>query len=175
MSGVDESRPDRNLDSGVVVTPACSPATTARQRKLHGADEIGATYGQTASVAAMRGWHLCVCHFPGLAVLTRGSNTVTCSTELAVDDNRANDKKTGTVTVIIVPFNAASPAPFALPTEFVLSGCRPNPVLDWTAVSYDLAASCHTRIEVYDIRGRLVRTLVDAAENAGRYRSWGSS
>ncbi len=43
----------------------------------------------------------------------------------------------------------------------------PNPFNPATAIRYELAAPGTVALRVYDVRGRLVRTLVDASQSAG--------
>ncbi len=52
----------------------------------------------------------------------------------------------------------------ALPTISIL----PNPCQSATMVSFDLPEARNIKAEVYDVDGRLVRTLIDSYENAGR-------
>jgi flagellar hook assembly protein FlgD len=46
----------------------------------------------------------------------------------------------------------------------------PNPFNPTTAISFALDASSHTTLDVYDVRGALVRTLVDGPQPAGAHR-----
>ncbi len=59
-----------------------------------------------------------------------------------------------------------------LPKAYSLAQNRPNPFNPATAISYsvpDQVATAHVAIRVYDIRGRLVRVLVNEVKSAGRY------
>jgi hypothetical protein len=58
----------------------------------------------------------------------------------------------------------------ALPRTFVLRPTTPNPFASETILSFDLPVACATEFRVYDVRGRLVRTLVDRALLAGRHQ-----
>jgi len=53
----------------------------------------------------------------------------------------------------------------ALPVDFVLHQCYPNPFNPVTTIRYEIAARAHVRLEVYDVGGRYVRTLVDEQQN----------
>jgi uncharacterized lipoprotein YddW (UPF0748 family) len=55
------------------------------------------------------------------------------------------------------------------PVRFELMANYPNPCNPSTVISYELASPGYTRLRVYDIVGREVRTLVDGAQSAGRY------
>ncbi|MBN1464309.1 T9SS type A sorting domain-containing protein, partial [candidate division KSB1 bacterium] len=58
----------------------------------------------------------------------------------------------------------------SVPTEFSLGQNYPNPFNPSTAIEYDLAAAGQVSIKIYDIRGRLVKVLVDMHQPAGRYK-----
>lgn len=56
-----------------------------------------------------------------------------------------------------------------LPEVTCLIGAQPNPLNPGTAIRYDLKGAGMVELLVYDARGRLVRTLVDEEQPAGRY------
>ena len=59
------------------------------------------------------------------------------------------------------------------PTEPSLSDAYPNPFNARTVIEFALTDGAHTRLEVFDSSGRLVRVLVDEELGAGLYRvSW---
>ena len=49
-------------------------------------------------------------------------------------------------------------------------GNFPNPVTDRTRIVYSTAGATRVRMQVFDIQGRLVRTLTDAPHGAGYRR-----
>jgi flagellar hook assembly protein FlgD len=51
----------------------------------------------------------------------------------------------------------------------VLEQNVPNPLNPTTMIAFMLDAASPSRLAVYDVQGRLVRTLVDAALPAGRH------
>ena len=59
----------------------------------------------------------------------------------------------------------------ALPRAFTLSRNAPNPFNPSTTISYSIAegTASHVSLKVYDLRGRLVTTLVDEVSEAGNY------
>jgi hypothetical protein len=57
-----------------------------------------------------------------------------------------------------------------LPKEFALSQNYPNPFNPTTAISFDLPKDEHVVLNIYNINGQLVRTLVNEKKNAGSYK-----
>jgi uncharacterized repeat protein (TIGR01451 family) len=53
--------------------------------------------------------------------------------------------------------------------SFALHPARPNPSKGRALLAFDLPVQGHARLSIYDVQGRLVRTLVDEALAAGRY------
>lgn len=63
--------------------------------------------------------------------------------------------------------------PGALPDECALQQNFPNPFNPSTTIEYSLASGANVRLEVYNILGQVVRTLVCGRQAAGVYRvSW---
>lgn len=58
-----------------------------------------------------------------------------------------------------------------IPTEFALEQNFPNPFNPTTEFHYALPAPQHVTVRIYDIRGRLVSTLIDMQLPAGRYKA----
>jgi hypothetical protein len=46
----------------------------------------------------------------------------------------------------------------------------PNPFNPQTAVRYDLAEKTHVKLQIFDVSGRLIRTLVDGVQKPESYR-----
>jgi hypothetical protein len=59
------------------------------------------------------------------------------------------------------------PSPGLVPAVNALGLNRPNPFNPETTIPYSLAQAGHVAIKVYDVRGRLVRTLLDSHLPAG--------
>jgi len=59
----------------------------------------------------------------------------------------------------------------ALPTRLSLSEARPNPARVASSVDFALAHAGHVTLDVVDLQGRHVRTLVDGERPAGSYRA----
>ena len=63
-----------------------------------------------------------------------------------------------------------APTPGTVPTTWALRGGRPNPFRDATRLAFDLPERASVRLVVYDVQGRLVKTVVNGAREAGSYR-----
>lgn len=57
----------------------------------------------------------------------------------------------------------------AEPSRFTLEQNFPNPFNPSTTITYKLEQPTHVRLEVYDIAGRLINTLIDQYQVGGRY------
>ncbi|MBN1562056.1 carbohydrate binding domain-containing protein, partial [candidate division KSB1 bacterium] len=62
-----------------------------------------------------------------------------------------------------VPSRGESPGRFALLPNY------PNPFNANTTISYHIPADGHVRLAIFDVRGRLVETIVDARQKAGQH------
>jgi len=61
----------------------------------------------------------------------------------------------------------------APPAATTLGRAWPNPFNPVTTIPFSLRAKGHARLRIYDVAGRLVRTLVDETRPAGVYEaSW---
>ncbi len=77
----------------------------------------------------------------------------------------------GPATALPVQVNGgASDAPLAAgPASFALGQNFPNPFARATSIAFSLPAPGDVDLRVYDVQGRLVRTLVQGARSAGRH------
>jgi len=55
-------------------------------------------------------------------------------------------------------------------TATALKGNYPNPFNPETTISYDLKDAAMVRLDVYNLKGQLVRSLVNEMQATGRYR-----
>ena len=62
-------------------------------------------------------------------------------------------------------------APVELPRAYAITAVAPNRFNPGTTVSFDLPWPCDVSVTVYDLRGRLVRTIWDGALEAGTHRA----
>tara|TARA_B110000116_G_C16336569_1_gene359141 strand:- start:136 stop:531 length:396 start_codon:yes stop_codon:yes gene_type:complete len=57
----------------------------------------------------------------------------------------------------------------SLPSKFNLYPNYPNPFNPTTKITYDLVNASDVKLEIYDLMGRKINTLVDQIQNAGHY------
>lgn len=92
--------PTGSLDSGTVVTPACSLYNYRSDVETYPVRmRIGASYDTAVTVTNHQPSTTVYVEFPQWTALTRGSIAVACSTELATDDIASNDAATTSLTV----------------------------------------------------------------------------
>jgi hypothetical protein len=78
------------------------------------------------------------------------------------------DEQGATLTVPV----SAEPAASGVPYTFALLGNYPNPFNPQTTILYSLEHPERVRIEVFDISGKRVMTLVDEQKTAGRHEAF---
>ena len=103
-------------------------------------------------------------------VLLQADGGTLPGTYMANLDIDSNDPGLATVSVPIdinVSDATATPLVAAVPTSFALHPTVPNPFRSATTIRYDVPRSGNVRLAIYDVSGRLVRTLRDGPEEAG--------
>ena len=58
-----------------------------------------------------------------------------------------------------------------VPTEFELAQNYPNPFRERTTIKYCVPEKMKIRLEVFDLKGNKVKTLVDESKEAGTYKT----
>jgi hypothetical protein len=57
----------------------------------------------------------------------------------------------------------------SMPTAFQMDAPYPNPARERTVIGYQLPAASRTKLDLYNINGQRVATLVDGTQSAGRH------
>jgi hypothetical protein len=79
----------------------------------------------------------------------------------------------GVSAVVGIPESGAGPGTGVRPIAFQVHPPAPNPLVGETTLAFDLPEARRVSARVYDVTGRLTRTLVDAPLPAGRHsRVW---
>ena len=146
----------QNIGSAVAATDADNHTLTY---SLGGTDadsfSIVSTSGQIQTKAA-------------LDFATKNSYTVTVT---AYDGNNGGDRITVTIRVRAALGLAPSLESSVSPENTVLLSNYPNPFNPETWIPYQLAKPAEVTLTIYDIRGRVVRTLILGNQPAGIYQS----
>jgi photosystem II stability/assembly factor-like uncharacterized protein len=87
---------------------------------------------------------------------------------------RPNSVRRDTTTFVITTNDPESPHQLVafgagLPAAFTVAPAAPNPVRDRSLIRYALPAAAHVRLEVFNLSGQRVATLVDGTQPAGEY------
>lgn len=84
-------------------------------------------------------------------------------------DGNAKSVKLGNIQIVekAVAKSTADVTAQGIPSEFALNQNYPNPFNPTTNINFSLPENVNVRLEVYDISGRLVKTLVSGQLNAG--------
>jgi trimeric autotransporter adhesin len=104
---------------------------------------------------------------PGAASSNPDWLTVIGSTLFFSADNGTNGTELWAVNGLPKQQGEAGEAP--LPTTVTLQQNYPNPFNPSTVISYSVPLDAQVRLSVFDIRGSLVRTLVDGVQTAGTH------
>lgn len=120
--------PTGTLDSGTVVTPACSLHNYRSNAETYAVRmRIGTSYDTTVTVTSHQPGQTVYVQFPQWTALARGNEAVSCSTELATDDIPSNDLAKTTVTVNVDDIAVSA---ILAPADTVGSGGRVVPAVE---------------------------------------------
>jgi endonuclease I len=97
------------------------------------------------------------------SALPTGSTSLTIKNQKSINGIMMNDT---TVSFIVNGTTATQPSPI-LPTTYSLGQNYPNPFNPVTVISYQVPATSHINLKVFDVLGREVVTLVNGQQSAG--------
>ncbi|MFH1011647.1 MAG: T9SS type A sorting domain-containing protein [bacterium] len=84
-----------------------------------------------------------------------------------------NDPTTANPAVVVLHGNLAGDSPpqrvHELPTQVSLDQNYPNPFNTTTVIRFYLPTAAHVKLEIFDVQGRRVATLIDTVQSAGRH------
>jgi hypothetical protein len=163
--------PSGILDSGATRVPACSVYNygSYTENVISVRMKIGTLYNQNWLIPTLAPGARAYLTFPTWTALERGNLAVSCSTELDADDNQANDKATGTVTVnvhdgaalgIVTPGSAIPPITVTPQARVGNVGTQREPV---TVVFKILGATPYTSNPISLAGGMPADTVLDFA------------
>jgi hypothetical protein len=128
---------------------------------------IGDDYTDTMTVTVAAG-ATDTLTFPGWVADSVGTFAVRCSTELAGDENPANDLAADSV--LVIAFTGINEER-GLTAMFRLGEILPNPTGGLTCIRYGLPAPAAVKLSVYSAAGMLVRTIALGVQNPGWYQT----
>jgi ELWxxDGT repeat protein len=123
---------------------------------IHGAEPW--VYALTSGVAMV----LDIC--PGATGSSPAGFTVSCPHVFFTADDGVHGQELWTMDCL-----STTAVPGGHPETFALSRNRPNPFSRATRIDFDLPRAARVSLRLYDVSGRLVRTLADGTLPAGRH------
>ncbi len=102
---------------------------------------------------------------PGTYSLTATNDNYTIYQQNEIE---ITDGDTTTVDIELIP-SVANPDEPELIKATILNSCYPNPFNTSTTVSYDIKSPVQTSLEIYNIKGQHIKTLVSEVKKTGRY------
>lgn len=74
-----------------------------------------------------------------------------------------------TAVVNAIAIISADPIPDGLPTEFAIANTYPNPFNSTLSIQYDVPTPAHVSLNVFDLTGRQIATLVNSVQSSGSH------
>jgi hypothetical protein len=124
-----------------------------------------AEYGRLGSQALSTEWEEFTFEF----TVTDEETVIRAPLHFSFAGNVGNAVYIDNVSVMAVPPVANEPG--GVPQEFALRQNYPNPFARSTTIGYDLVASAHVTLTVYNVLGQRVALLVDQPQEAGRHEA----
>jgi len=167
-TGIANSRPDTedlDLNGRLEETNSYFEATIDLADTAYVAVDVQRDYPGNPSVKPDNGWRLF--RIPVAAFVRYGTPEWS-----SIKHERIwIDGMTGPTNIQIGGIQLVPTPASELPVRARLNATHPNPFKESTTVDYDLAGDGIVRLAVYDIRGRLVKELVNGFQPAGSHRA----
>ncbi|MBM3332449.1 T9SS type A sorting domain-containing protein [candidate division WOR-3 bacterium] len=165
--------PADTVDTGAVITPRVVVQNFGTVTEtFHTLLTIGTGYTDTIAYTLDAGLTDTLT-FAAWTANPAGTFATRCSTELAGDENPANDAAADTF--VVYPLAGISEGR-SLPAAFNLDKVLPNPSSGRTSIRYGLPRPAAVKLSVYSAAGTLVRTLAAGNQNPGWYAAaWDGS
>jgi hypothetical protein len=165
--------PVDTVDTGTVVTPKAVVRNFGTSEETFLTQlAIGASYTDTMTVTVGAG-ATDTLTFTDWVADSVGTFAVRCTTELAGDDDPANDVAADSV--VVFPFTDVEEGK-SLPVEFSLDQILPNPTGGRTNIRFAVPRSSHVSLSIYSSTGALVTTLCNSYLLPAHYSlAWGGS
>jgi len=159
------------LDSGIIVTPACTVQNWCiTSQKISVRMKVGTFYNKTATTPLLSYRVKRYLTFPPCTLKVTGTHAVTCSTLLANDARPANNKVTGSVTVTSFPLEIPQHDGVVAGKTAMEQGMYvdPNPLASGLAVlRYSLPKAGAATASIYNVRGQTVLAQTFVAGRSG--------
>ncbi|RPH99398.1 MAG: T9SS C-terminal target domain-containing protein, partial [Calditrichaeota bacterium] len=143
------------MTSGIVVNAVVADAANAVVNRIPDYPEY--EYGTQLTLVATPGKNWAFSHW-------NDDRTDTLEVKQVLVNNQKTFRANFRLTAAVAAKETALPESFSLLQNF------PNPFNPTTEIQYDLPRPEHVKIDVFDIRGRWVTTLVDMQMPAGRFK-----
>ena len=98
-------------------------------------------------------------------------NAATLTHKVALRSPDLSEKSPARFNVILSQQTTSTPADSDLPREITLNQNYPNPFNPTTQISYDLPEAADVRLEIYNVQGQRISTLVNARQSPGTHHA----
>ncbi len=142
-----------------------NPATFWTHCTINQTGFLRADYSDSAKIENLPPDSTRQLNFADWTVGDAGNYLLKIQTTLPGDGHPENDTATLRLSVTGI---AESKQP--VPTVYSLQSSKPNPFYNTTEIRYGLPMTSNVNLAIYDITGKLVKTLINSTENPGYHR-----